>query len=55
MIYYCYYRSTGQFAGSGITEYNTSEIGSTTIPCPEYEENEPLPIWNGVNWKISTQ
>lgn len=51
-IYYCFYRSNGEFAGSGITEYDTPEVGSTTVPCPEYQEDGPIPVWNGISWTV---
>lgn len=51
-IWFCFWRSSGEFAGSGITEYDTPEVGSTLVPVPDYPEDGPLPVWNGSAWSI---
>jgi len=51
-IWYCFYRSSGEFAGSGITEYDTPEVGSTLVPVPDYDEDGPLPVWDGNAWSM---
>lgn len=35
IIYYCFSTTTGAFGGSGITNIETSEWASTTVPLPD--------------------
>ena len=51
-IFYCYEKNTGRFAGSGVSIIDTPEIGSTPIPCPEYNNTTHVPYWKNNNWII---
>ena len=49
-IWYCFERSTGEFAGSGTPHIDNETHGSTLVPCPSYIQGGPLPVWNGSEW-----
>lgn len=53
-IYYCYERSTGAFAGSGVTQVDTDSHGSTLVVPPETNPALDKLTWTGVEWVVTT-
>ena len=51
-IYYCYEKTTGRFAGSGICLTDNDKIGSTIISCPSYNNKTHVPYWKNNGWII---
>lgn len=48
MIFYCYSRADGSFQGSGVTEIQNAEIGSTEV---EYDgEEDAVRYFDGERW-----
>ncbi len=52
MIYYCFEKITGRFAGSGTPYYDTESIGCTTEPSPLYEQYVNFPFWENGAWVL---
>ena len=51
MIYYCYEKATGKYAGSGTPEIETETHSSTTVAAPEMQEGETA-IFDGEKWTV---
>lgn len=48
-MFYVYKKSTGEFSGSGVTEIENDDYGSTQVPVPEYDTG--IAAWDGVRWR----
>lgn len=51
IIYYCYEKPTGRFAGSGITFFDSEWIGCTETPVPFFTKNQ-IPYWENGTWVL---
>ncbi len=54
-IWYCYRNDNGQFAGSGTPHIDNDDHQSTEVPCPDYDPDGPLPVFDGDDWTVPTE
>lgn len=52
-MYHVYEKTTGLYAGSGITEINTDDYASTTVEPPTVEPVTPTVTWDGEAWQVA--
>lgn len=50
-IWYCYARTTGDYAGSGTPYIDNATHGSTLVPVPKYNESQ-IARWDGTVWRV---
>jgi hypothetical protein len=54
MIYYTFFKATGEYSGSGTPFIENETHGSTEITIPEYDENSGLtPFFDGEKWELN--
>jgi len=52
MIYYCFEKATGRYAGSGTPLIENATHSCTTVPAPSYDSEAEVPYWDGESWSL---